>query len=440
MGDGAGRGFFRADGAFALPRGYDLSFSIQQATDRSFLGQFGYSEADRLESFVSLTRTGTSSFFEARAEGYQTLREDEDQRELPYILPQVTYRKLWSGGYGTLGVDAGLLTLLREDGRDVVRASAGADWRGDMTLRNGVLLAGIADVDLDLYSNQSDPELSDDLRFRATPTIGAEVRWPLVRRGEGVSHVIEPVAQILYTETVGEDEVPNEDSLLPELDENNLFALNRFPGRDGRETGLRLNAGLNYARLSDDGLSFEGTIGRVFKLEDDTTFFSGTGLRDASSDYVTAASLSWPGGVALRGRGLFDDSFDFKRLDVELDYGSPLFDGSVSYIFLAEDDTDPALGFLEERQEVTFETRYRFQPNWELNAEWRYDLAAENSISAAGSLTYGNECVLATLGLERRFTSSANVPTDTRVTFEVSLAGFGAPSSEGWPRQRCQGI
>jgi len=246
--------------------------------------------------------------------------------------------------------------------------------------------------------------------------------------------------QLAFTDTIGADEVPNEDSLLPEFGENNLFLLNRFPGRDARETGLRLNAGINYTRLTADGWSVRATLGRVFKLEDDLAFNTGTGLREASSDYVTAVFFDAPFGLGFRSRALFDDGLEFKRADLELDYNSTPFDASASYTFLAEDDTDPDLGFLEERQEITLASRYRIRPNWEVSAEWTYDLATSESVSAEGTLTYGNECIEAKLGVERRFTSSLDVTADTQFSFSVNLLGFSAPASQGWPKQDCRGI
>lgn len=441
LGDG-NRGFVDADGVFALPRGFEAAFSINNATDRSFLGQFNYSDADRLESTVAVSRVRATDSVTLRAEGYQTLREDEAQGNIPLLLPGVTYRRYWPQGPagGKLGLEAGLLNLTRQDGRDVLRLNLAADWRGDARFANGIVAAGIATMAGEAYRVNDDPTFPDALLVRGTPTIGAELRWPLSRSAGRAVHVIEPVAQLLYSDTLGDENVPNEDSLLPELDETNLFSLNRFPGVDGRETGLRLNTGISYTRYDPSGWNLGATVGRVFRREATEAFTEGTGLGGESSDYVAAVSLELPSRLSATGRARFDPGLDFRRADLEVEYLSDRFDLSTSYIYLAADDTSPILGALEERQEIAIDGRYLVRPNWQIEGEWRYNIAADRPIFARGGLIFGNECIEAGLSLSRRFTSSNNVPRSTEISLEIALAGVGTRHSGDWPTTRCRGI
>ena len=51
------------------------------------------------------------------------------------------------------------------------------------------------------------------------------LRWPLARHSGGVTHIVEPVAQLIWSpERDYADDVPNEDSYLIEFDEGNLFS------------------------------------------------------------------------------------------------------------------------------------------------------------------------------------------------------------------------
>ena len=89
------RGFLDLAGSVDLERGFVLDFELRGVSDRSFLRQFGYSDDDRLISYVSVNRIQRTSRLDVRAEGYQTLRDGEDQGAIPLVLPWVNYRRYW---------------------------------------------------------------------------------------------------------------------------------------------------------------------------------------------------------------------------------------------------------------------------------------------------------------------------------------------------------
>ncbi len=437
--DQFGRGFFNADAEFTLPRDFDLDISLSIASDDEFLSEFSYSDDDRLNSFVSANRYGANGFVDIRAEAYQTLRDAEDQGTIPIVFPKVEYRKVWHDGVlpGAAGVRANLLGLGRTEGRDVFRAGLGGDWRLDRVTAQGIQLAALTDIAAEVYLTRDDATF-DSSSFRVTPTVGAELRWPLILNTGSAAHVVEPVAQILYTGTTGDDDVPNEDSLLPELDETNLFSINRFPGLDAKETGLRLNYGLNYTRYDPAGWNLGATIGQVLRTGDDPGFSEGTGLSTEQSDFVTAVSFSLPPQFSLIGRALFDTELDFRRAEMELGMDLDRISTTTSYTFLAEDDSNPDLGLVPRREEIGFETSYQFRPQWLFEGEWRYDLVENASIDGSAGLIYGNECIELELSLSRRFTSSTNIQPNTEISLEIRLAGFGTGTRD-WPARQCQG-
>lgn len=435
------RGFLDLEGTVDLERGFVLDFELRGVSDRSFLRQFGYSDDDRLISFVSVNRIERTSLLDIRAEGYQTLREEEDQGAIPLALPWVRYRRYWRDPAlgGMMGVDAGLRNLTRPEGRDVLRADLGADWERGWILDNGLVFDSRADLDAQAYRVSDDPAYPAEALVRAVPAVGAELRWPLVRTTQSAAHIVEPVAQLLYSGILGDEEVPNEDSLLVEFDETNLFSANRFPGHDRYETGLRANLGVNYTRYDPSGWNLGATLGRVFKTENDEAFAAGSGLRPRNSDYVAAVSLELPDRLGVIGRSLFDSGLAFKRGELEIAYASDPFDMTAGYTFLRADASDPVLGTVPEQQELALTSRYRVARHWEVTGEWRYDIAAKRNIYAEAGVTYGNECITAQLALGRRFTSVPDVPPSTEIAFDVALAGFGGSRAEGWPTRSCRG-
>jgi LPS-assembly protein len=438
LGGRPGRGVLSAIGAFDLRQGFVGDFDLNVVSDDEFLTQFDYSDADQLTSIARLHRTRPQDYFELDTIAFQSLRDDEETDTIPFVFPEFSYRRLGSAPVlgGLLGLEANALGIRREMGRDMLRGGAGFDWRRDWTLPRGVLAAAEAVADVNVYRVWDDPEDEDGMRWRGAPSAVAEVRWPLIRTTRGAAHVLEPIAQVIYTGELG-DAVPNEDSQLPEFDETNLFSLNRFPGQDRFETGLRANLGVNYTRYDPTGWSMGLTLGRVLRSEAEDDFAEGTGLAGRWSDYVGAVSLDFGWGLSLVNRALFSDDLTFRRNELALAYDGARGALRAAYVFLAEDDSNPILGPQPETNEFALDARYRVRPNWQVRGLWRYDIAADENLRAGGALTYGNECAEFDLSVSRRYTSSNNVPPSTSVAFSVRLAGLGEGGDWDWPARVC---
>ena len=188
-----------------------------------------------------------------------------------------------------------------------------------------------------------DPGVARSVADPHQPGVSRRAALAAGAAGRRAAHVIEPIAQVIYSDEFGHDldDIPNEDSQLPEFDETNLFSLNRFPGLDRLETGLRANLGVSYTRYDPAGWSLGLTLGRVIRAEPDPAFWEGTGLAGRWSDYVGAVSLDFAWGLGLVNRALFDDGFAFRRNEFAMVYDGERGDLRAAYVYLAEDDSNP---------------------------------------------------------------------------------------------------
>ncbi len=225
------RGTLAAIGGFALGNDFKAYFDLALVSDKSFLAQFDYSDADRLTSTAGIQRVRADEFINLDTVAFQSLRDDENDATIPFVLPEFSYRRLIEtpGIGGRLGIDAQSLGIARSEGRDMFRAGGSVDWRNDWVLRQGVLASSTFAANFDAYQVWDDPG-EDGFHTRAVPTASLMLSWPLVRATASAQHVIEPVIQVIYSGTIGDADVPNEDSQLPEFDDTNLYSLNRFPG------------------------------------------------------------------------------------------------------------------------------------------------------------------------------------------------------------------
>lgn len=437
LGSESWRGYGSARGRFALGDRFTGQFDTIATSDDAFLRLFDYSKDDRLISAASVTRYREVDFLEIGAVVFQSLRDDEDNSTIPVVFPEIEFRRHLPSDLigGQLAVGANMVGLTRSSGRDVYRLGLNTDWRRNWTFSNGLLAGAFVQADWNFYRIFDDPGFEEVTYSYLSPSAGVELRWPLARQNGAVLHVIEPVAQLIFTgNPAGNDVVPNEDSQQVEFDETNLFAFNRYPGLDRFETGLRANIGATYNRYDPSGWNVGVTIGQVIRARNDSPFSEGSGLGTQVSDLVGAVSLELPPGFRMVNRVLFDDTLDFKRAESQVWLDTDAYSFNASYLHL---DADANAGAPDARNEIAFGARWRFRPNWEITGSARYNMTAATPIEADGGLTFANECVRVDLSVSRSYTSSDNVPPATNYGLTISLAGFGGNSEDRWPSQGC---
>jgi LPS-assembly protein len=441
--DGEGdalQGHIFSAGRFALaPFGFDAGttagFDLNLSSADGYLRRYRFSNDDRLTSRAFVENWGRTGFFTFAGAYFQSLRDDERGDEIPIVLPEFSARRNFFEGVagGDLGVETSGVALSRIDGRDVRRLTAEMDWSREVIAPLGVALRGFGAMRADAYQVSDDPEFDDGITTRFAPHAGVEARLPFIAYGEGVTHLLEPGVQFVAApDNIDNDDIPNEDSLLVEFDETNIFDVDRFPGYDRLESGSRLNLGLRYARLSEDPWRFETAVGRVFRLSEDTAFSSESGLAEESSDYVAAWTIGYDPYFLFSNRFRIDEDLELARNDVaaRLRYGPASVSGR--YLLLGRDDT---AGATVDRQEFTLAAGYDLTPQWRIEGVARRDLEGERFVDAGGALAYRNECAQIELFVDRDFTDSENSEDSVDIGLRVRI--FGTADGGGARSEVC---
>ncbi|ATQ57695.1 organic solvent tolerance protein [Paracoccus yeei] len=426
---GETRGYLFGAARFELPRGYQLGVQLQMAKDRAYLLDYDITDADRLWSGITLDRVVRDRMVTARIGNYESLRDDEPDDITPSIVADALWQRRWQPGRigGLASMEWSLHAHRRSSqqdivGRDMARGSVAMDWQRTEILPMGVVGTIETRLDADFYRINQDSRYEDWVA-RADPTLAAQLAWPFARHQDGVTQIIEPIVQVVWSpERDSEDEVPNEDSRLIEFDEGNLFSLNRFPGWDARESGLRANVGLSWTRIDPAGWSLGLTAGRVLRSQPDLSF-DGTGpLGSKSSDWLLSANYQGSNGLALVNRALFDDSFSISRNELRLGWLKPGLQLSAGYLWL---DSNPREERFQDVSELTATAGWQIAQGWWANAEARYDFTADRAQKAELGFEYRNECITVEMSVERRFTSTETLSADTSFDLGIRLGGFG---------------
>lgn len=440
------RGYVFTDGSFALPYSFGLTFHGELVSDPSYLSDYDISDADRLTSYVAVTRVRRDELVFGTLRGIKSLRSAENDSSTPSLVGDALWQRRFSGlggmgnlrfaSHGHLRSSTSQLDAdgdLVPDGRDIARATVAADWRRDWILPGGFVGAILGETRADFYDVAQDPVLSGS-SARLWGALGAELRWPLVRTGKnGARQVLEPVVQIIGAQANG-SVVPNEDSILVEFDEASLYSLNRFPGSDAVETGLHANLGLSWTRYDAAGWSMGATVGRVLRAEAADAFSTASGLGGQTSDWLAAAHFDSGTGLYAAGRMIADQSLNVARGEVQIDLETGRTSLGTGYIWSIADADEFRSDAVSE---LVMKAGYSVTDFWKASASGRYDFEADSASRAALGLSFRNECVLLDLSLSRRFTTSTTVQPDTRFGVTLELIGFGGGDTAG-PARMCR--
>ena len=443
---GEQRGYFLATGDFVLPRDFDLSFRLEAVSDPAYLLDYGVSGKDRLDSRLAVNRTRRNENISAQFTYFDSIREAEVNSTLPSLVGDVTFHRRFSGG--VLGGEAGLRFQTHShrrasmspldtdgdgisDGRDVSRASLRLDWRRSFTMSNGIEMTGLGEATADFYSISQDAVYGGN-SMRLHGAAAVELRWPWLRAGTNATHVIEPVAQLVWSPS-GTESLPNEDSALVEFDEGNLYSLNRFPGSDATERGVRANLGVSWTRYDPTGWSLGVTAGRVFRARDLNQFGAASGLDGRTSDWLAAAQVTLASGFQITQRLVFDDTFAVTKGEMRLELPQEKYGISSGYVWTVADVSENRP---DRTSELTLDAFYKLSDRWTSKASTRFDFEADRASQAGLGLEFKSECVLVDLSLSRRFTSSTSVDPTTDFGLSVELIGFGSGTVPG-PARKC---
>ncbi|PRY94955.1 LPS-assembly protein [Hasllibacter halocynthiae] len=426
------RGYLLAEGSFDLPRGFRLSAAARTASDDAYLADYGLSDADRLESGFTITRTRADDYAEARLVGYRSLRASEGDT-VPDAAATLLYDRRFAFHGGDLDMRIDALRYRRDldtpvdlpggdadviaDGRDGARVTARLDWARTFS-RGGLRVTPIGRLEATAFGVEDDAARYDGTRL--APTAGVDLRWIGSRATAGASWLVEPRAQLLWTGGAGD--YPNEDSVRVELDAGNLFALSRFPGGDAVETGARANIGVTLTRSGPEATT-SLTLGRVLRPDDPGLFPDGSGLAGRSSDWLLETSLA-TGRLAATGRVLFDDTLEVTRNETRLTYSGPTAALTGGFVYARghralDGSRRPRVS------EMTLDGTLDLTRTWDASFGMRWDFFANRAQEARVGARWRGDCAEMELTAEREFTAASALSPETRVGVSFALTGFG---------------
>ena len=367
------RGYLFANGRFQLDRNWSVTGSLRYASDRTFLRRYDISRDDRLRSMVNVERIGNDSYLSIAGWVTQATLVPTSQGLVPIALPVIDYRRRLTdpvlGGQVELQVNS--LAITRTSGQDTQRAFARAQWNLRRITAWGQELTLTALVRGDVYHSDQNlltvtPSYRGDMGWEGRGVaIGAvDVKWPFVGGFLGGTQVLTPRIQLVASPSLKNLDIPNEDARSIDLEDSNLFALNRFGGYDRIEDGVRMTYGVDW-QLDWPGWRVKTTFGQSYRLTDKPTLFpQGTGLTEEISDWVGRTEVRYRNFVKFTHRYRVDkDDFSVRRNEIDATVGSDQTYLEVGYLRLNR-DIDLTFEDLRDREELRAAGRVAFARFW----------------------------------------------------------------------------
>ncbi|WP_174279777.1 LPS-assembly protein LptD [Sphingomonas bacterium] len=439
------RGYVDGIARYQLSSTWSVSGSLRRTTDRTFLRRYDISRDDRLRSTAKLEHIDADSYFALDGWAVQTLRVADSQGMQPLALPEIDYRRLIRDAPlgGRLAIQLNSLALTRDAGQDTQRAFASARWDLRRLAAGGQELTLTAFARADAYNTHDTLATAvtsyrglEGFHTRAIGAVAADLAWPLIGALGSGTQRFTPRVQVVASPHIANLTLPNEDSRAVDLDDSNLFALNRFPGYDRWEDSTRVTYGGEWA-VDLPGVHVDAVIGQSYRLSERPSILpSGTGLSDRFSDITGRTEVRFRDLLSLTHRYRVDhDSLSFRRNEIDATVGSRSTYALIGYLRL-DRKIFPSIEDLQDREEVRLGGRVQISRFWSLFGSTVIDLTdrAEDPLSLANGFDprrhrigfeYADDCIRLGLTWRRDYQDTGDARAGNSFLLTLAFTNLG---------------
>ena len=441
------RGSIKTAGKFALDPYWDWGWDITAISDDTFRRFYNLDSRLKTDqvSQVYLEGLHDRNYMSTRFYSTQSLLFSDEPFSDATVYPIVDYDYIVNHPIigGELSFNSNAMAFSSQDGTDTQRAIMEVNWRRQMIDGIGQVYTPFAQLRGDVYNVSGvDPNAvngsedfdtkapSDGSIVRGNAIAGFEYRYPFIATTGPVTHVIEPIGQIIVRpNSVGnQQDIPNEDALSLVFDDTLLFDIDKFSGYDRVETGTRANVGFRYTAQLASGAYGQAVFGQSYQLAGqnayNTDFYRTAGLATDDSDFVGGLYLQASSYLGFSAQSRFDhDTLEIKRTDL----GSSAHYGPAQLqVNYAKTTSQPGLALDQPRQEIVSGAVLALTTDWSLLGNLRYDLETDQTITDGLGIRYQDDCFTLDLTYQRSFIQDQDIKPDERFLVNFMLKYLGS--------------
>ena len=449
---GSLNGFVKGRGSFKFNKGYDLDFNINLANkidfkkgEKPFINNYNYQkiENNQHKNTFNIHKTSSNSYLQLSSSYIQSFKYrdfnndgiNEEDPNIPVIFPELFYKKNYNDliTNGNSSMVTHFINLANLPSGKYSRLSQNFQWNKSWILDSGFKWKTSIELNTNTYLKEN------NIFIKAMPLAMLETRYPVKKKSNKKSHMIEPIIQIIKSPNyqLGNTFLNDiSDSTTAEFEDTNLFSTNRFPGFDEMEAGLRANIGGRYTFYDPDRWKFTSTFGRVYREKDLNQFNTSvsTGLDKLNSDYVSSFIIESQKNFSLSSKLLFDDKLDIAKHESNLNFKNTRHNLNLGYVWL---DKQSILNLDTQQHELNINAGYIINDYLEFNTNWRQNLNINSPITGGFDILYNNECAQINFSLDLEYDEYNNI--DKFFGLQVYLSGLSANSTKSKIKNKCIG-
>ncbi len=445
VGEREWRGAIQTTGKFVPLENWTVGWSYTAFTDPGYLRDYRMTESEDYISQAYATYLDTDTWFDARVQRFNRLGNirPETQAQQGSTLPRAVFEDVFTlgDGRGRLELSGRLLGIVREadqnpsyNGVPYVFGYAGnkahlmlqAAWQNQWIVPGGLVATPYLGLrgDAAYYDGTSALNPGQVSLLTATPIAAVDVRWPLMGFDGANTHLVEPIAQLVYrgsdTSLVG---ITNDDAQSFVFDDTLLFSYNRFSGGDRQETGLRLNLGGRYHLELADGGYFDLIAGQSFHLAGVNAFTIDDQVNNGVANGLGMTASYFVGGFdtvlfeSIRAGAKIQvdtGSWQVMRAAAQATYETDrgyAFDFGYYYL-----PANTALGLVREHHEIGATATIPLMDYWRIRAGLTWDIDENTWVEARAGIGYDDGYLAYGLNYTLK-------PNDQRFTLNFALKG-----------------
>lgn len=419
-----------------IGRGWSTALNYNAVSDDEYLEDFGnrleQTSTRNIERRGDLNYSGDGWYLRTRLQEFQTLDATLPPASRPYArLPQVIFATDGRNSIGP-GIEVGINGEYDYFYHDAIvyghRAALQPFVRWPLRKHYGHLIPRInlylAGYDLE------DQESSRDARpAYLIPSFNLDAELVFERSlgwfGRESLQTIEPRLLFLHTPFRDQEDIPVFDSTPLSFSYTNLFAPNRFSGRDRIGDANQLTLGLTSRTLAGDTGQelLRISVGQTLYFRDREVRISAPPDTEASSSVAGLASVALPHNWRGHASVEYDphrESEHLRKRTLELHYRTPdeqLL--NLTYRF------DPGIDQETEYEDIGLSFSLPVNPRLHLVGEWDYSLLNEHTVNAFAGLEYGRCCWRVRL-LGHHLKNKPDSTGANRLMVQIELAGLGS--------------
>lgn len=458
------RGHLYAVGRFDINQDWQWGFGVERQTDDLYDQRYDIDGEDDLRGLIAsqprqllsqIYTTGQTPdfYFETGAYAFQGLRAGDRDTTIPEVVPSIYTQKVFDfGAAGQVSTDFSAVGLFRSEPQtlpngnptlnfagdialDTARATAEAEWGTQVIFGPGLVFEPFASGRGDAYhlDDGGAGGARDVTRFLGVA--GATVSYPWIARSPGMDLIVEPIAMAAYgtpdanerlnpsalpgDPEFGRSRIPNEDSLVFEADESNLFKPSAVSNYDLWEGGARGAVGVNtVARIGND-IELSALVGRRWREDADPAFNELSNLSGEESDYVASVRADLGRIFKVGARFRTDEELEVKRIDMDASVDFWRLRGDARYFKVAEN----AAGVEDEG--LVWTGAFEIDNHWAAVVQQARNITLREDIRLSLGLRYMDDCSYFMVSYERSGGRDRTLGPSESLQFTFALTGLG---------------